>query len=1463
MASGDGGAAAKGGQAAAEAWCHAAPAPASPTVAPFIGAMTKLRRRLRARHLLRLTDLSPLELSRLLSGPHPSSLAQAQLGYLSLCISADGEEESGICAEASSTRAADSDGQAKASPRAGIRAHSAGAVAAGFQAVEQLWLARAFARAFSSEAEASKAEVDTQKPRLLLSSAGHSGGPLNAADRRLSLAHAVLSDDNEAGRIAVNVDADGPLAMLVQLAALVQQAEARGVGTSSSAEEAAAAAASSTVFQPELAAANVILVGACDDDGNSGVIEAWLHLAARLPMASLSVLCRSDDDVEEPRDHLELGRRGASSQSRGRPLPSEILPPLPSRLARVAALTVLRTAAVPHGLAFATTAISSSSSSSKKSQGGAEGWSRDFCEEMSWAASLVADADVVVRLPSSADSSSSSAPAEDILAALLGFLGSRQRRCGALSQGGSSVAGESGSVTGPRGLDLASEMTHLATALAELTPATRTVLTRYRELQPEKKPGWRGRRTWDWAEPQSWLPVATAAGVSHAAAAWVAVTLDDTDTDWLSRFLRSVVQQLAGTPAPTSARLEANQAHPAEPSSASLGEQVEQLQRALALSRRLAHSTRGGGAKRSLSAKQERIQKLPALPMTAALVLRQSLRRSAVQTCRRLSIGELAAADVSAGAAGEAQDTLRRLFARTAAEAGTLWREKLHRPLEGWRQLRAAERQLQRWHATHAATLGAGSVAKEAAQTLVVTARMRRRQADVLKDARLPLAMHSVEAAAVAGRGALDARHFTAHLPLPPERHQQGYVSRESKAGRAAKKQAGLSIISVLFLDESGHDANVCVTVDGVVKVVLELERVVGRRYYMPCYRSQGPCSDEERAEWPNVWGRALAAVQEASGVFAFDVGVYVRGASSELRDWFVLSGGGDWPVRRWESVNHHSSHALTGFLDSPFETAVVLSYDGGGNDGVFNIYTADRRMLLDRDSAEARAAAGQTAESGPTGRPGTAPWGSPVLEWRQGLMLNLGLAYSALAIPLREVVPRGFQPQQHTFEVFSPKFRRTRLGSAGKAMGYAALGSVRPQWKPHVRGAFLGRHRIGQTTARLIGADEAVKSEAASRKKASVVATDQAAAEAAVDGRAAVEEPAALAAERDMMSTVQIVFEELLLAKVFAILGTVQGPASAGAGSPPPATLLERIARTGVQGIVLTGGGALNVLANARIREATGLPVYVPSAPSDCGLSIGAAWHVMPPPMHHVESLAFKGLALEMAIPDDDFLRPLSPPGQLAARRPKPLVGDAETRPIAGLRSAVRRHRAQRVSVARVAELLAAGKTMGVLRGRQEVGPRALGHRSLIASCGAVAKAKMNRIKARQFYRPVAPMLLESAARDIFRRSAWSEYMSFAPSLQPIINATAPAVYHYDATARPQTVAFEDNPWLYRLLHHVGRLTGLPMLINTSFNTKGKPITNSVDEALAMLRALPDLDYVLVRNFLFERSAVFDTSPQ
>ncbi|HEY3459238.1 MAG TPA: carbamoyltransferase C-terminal domain-containing protein, partial [Casimicrobiaceae bacterium] len=158
------------------------------------------------------------------------------------------------------------------------------------------------------------------------------------------------------------------------------------------------------------------------------------------------------------------------------------------------------------------------------------------------------------------------------------------------------------------------------------------------------------------------------------------------------------------------------------------------------------------------------------------------------------------------------------------------------------------------------------------------------------------------------------------------------------------------------------------------------------------------------------------------------------------------------------------------------------------------------------------------------------------------------------------------------------------------------------------------------------------------------------------------------------------------------------------------------------------------------------------------------------------------------------------------------------------------------------IVEALVAGKVVGLYQGRSEFGPRALGHRSILGDPRSDAMRDWinAKVKKREWFRPLAPIvLLEEAARyfDILRPSP---FMQFAAPVRPEMARVIPAVTHVDCSARLQTVGPGDDPLLRALLARFAERTGVAVLLNTSYNGKDEPIVETPDEALATFRATP-----------------------
>lgn len=152
------------------------------------------------------------------------------------------------------------------------------------------------------------------------------------------------------------------------------------------------------------------------------------------------------------------------------------------------------------------------------------------------------------------------------------------------------------------------------------------------------------------------------------------------------------------------------------------------------------------------------------------------------------------------------------------------------------------------------------------------------------------------------------------------------------------------------------------------------------------------------------------------------------------------------------------------------------------------------------------------------------------------------------------------------------------------------------------------------------------------------------------------------------------------------------------------------------------------------------------------------------------------------------------------------------------------------------------------------EFGPRALGARSILASpLHGAMQERLNAIKDREDFRPVAPVVLEEVADDWFVDARRSPFMLFVNDVRADRGDRIPAVRHVDGTARIQTVTRDQHPLYYDLLHAFAARTGVPILVNTSFNTRGEPVVCTPRDAIECFWTSP-LDALVIGSFLLEK---------
>ena len=266
---------------------------------------------------------------------------------------------------------------------------------------------------------------------------------------------------------------------------------------------------------------------------------------------------------------------------------------------------------------------------------------------------------------------------------------------------------------------------------------------------------------------------------------------------------------------------------------------------------------------------------------------------------------------------------------------------------------------------------------------------------------------------------------------------------------------------------------------------------------------------------------------------------------------------------------------------------------------------------------------------------------------------------------------------------------------------------------------------------------------------------------------------------------------------------------------------------QTGDRMLTMAGGVALNCVANSRLAEEGPFErIWVQPAAGDAGTALGAA--------------------LELAREAGDRVRPMTT-AALGREWSDEEIG-------AWLGAAGVAHE-QPADVARsAAEVIAANGVVAWFQGRSEYGPRALGHRSLLADPRDPANLeRLNDVKGREQFRPVAPMVLEERAAEIFDGPLPSPYMLFTHRVRREWRERIPAAVHVDGTARIQTVDGEEEPLVARMLAAFEQRTGVPVVINTSLNTAGRPMVDDPRDALECFGSAP-VDALVIGPFLVRR---------
>ena len=529
------------------------------------------------------------------------------------------------------------------------------------------------------------------------------------------------------------------------------------------------------------------------------------------------------------------------------------------------------------------------------------------------------------------------------------------------------------------------------------------------------------------------------------------------------------------------------------------------------------------------------------------------------------------------------------------------------------------------------------------------------------------------------------------------------------------------------------HNAALAVEIDGKVVLVTELERIINEK-------NQGLSQYKTfKADDILFYSKFLSKwICDKFNVSEFDNVLYQNTDVNIGEEKFHLEK--DFPAKTYIHCKHHHSHAAGAFYQSPYDKALIFSFDGGGNDGFFNIYLAKRGKELQLLKQITHPASTSPHE-----------------------YLDLGLPYMLFGHYLGEI--------RQEIDVTAGN-----LTYPGKMMGLASYGNVREEWLEPLTKFFLTQMN-GLTYEKplaILGDEIGLVFDSKNR----------------INGKDG----------QDLAASVQKAWEEIFL--------SYAKPFMKDWPDYP---------------IILTGGCALNIILNTRIKEEFNKEVFIGPNPNDCGLAAGMLLNNIKP--DEPADLTYSGLKLLDIDTISEYIQNAHYCVSSFLDNDK-LVDD-----------------------------LVKGKIVGVARGRSEHGPRALGNRSVlcnpqIPNMKDILNAK---VKGREYYRPFAPVVRLEDVNKYFEFEGEARWMSFCPKVRKEYRDKLSEITHIDGTARVQTITSEQNPWLYEILTKMDKETGIGVLLNTSFNVAGKPILNTVRDAFDIFWR-KELDALIIEDYYFRK---------
>ncbi len=571
-----------------------------------------------------------------------------------------------------------------------------------------------------------------------------------------------------------------------------------------------------------------------------------------------------------------------------------------------------------------------------------------------------------------------------------------------------------------------------------------------------------------------------------------------------------------------------------------------------------------------------------------------------------------------------------------------------------------------------------------------------------------------------------------------------------------------------------GHDSNFALVEDGKLVGVMEAERYFRQKRY------KLSAEHLESGKFPSTYQYTdiadlrmfLGLVRKEWGTTFDSVAVQNQGRKQEYENLLKVLREEGFEFKESHQVNHHLSHAALSYFTSPYSEALVLSYDGIGNDGRTVFFKAKDNTL--DYLAKVDTAFGQNYN-------------------------NMG--YIA-----------GIKPEIDGT-------------TSGKAMGLASYGTVHESWLPYARdyikdyrkapnAPIEGLNTYGKATRiNSIHLDQIpeLKKYLVEREHKFAGWKNRLKVFLGLESDYELRLPGPKDKDsQDLCATVQHAWTE----EVLEMLKEHKGPH---------------------ENLCVVGGCALNGTTNYLI-EKSGMfkSVHFIPNPSDCGLASGAALYTY----FVIHKNNFSGSKHFFS----PYLGPkaydLSDLDNLKIKYPHKEVPAGEMPKV-------------------LASLIAKNLIVGYISGGYEVGPRALGNRSIL--CNPL-NPKMrdilnDKVKHREWYRPFAPMVTEEDSHKYFTNEAPVPYMSVICDTRENFRELLPSITHVDGTARIQTINPSQNEFIYKALKEFERLSGAPIFLNTSYNPGGEPILNFCHVGLEMLDQT-DLDLVIIDNVVFSNNA-------